>query len=571
MTFTGSAAAFVDARNRLLRLREDYPRAFGEFRWPALGEFNWARDYFDVTAAAGDRIALRIVDDSGAASTLSYRQLSDRSSQVANFFTACGVRKADRVLIMLGNVVPLWETLLAVIKIGAVMIPATTLLQREDLRDRLERGGVRAIVTEPETASRFDDLPGAPIRILVGSRRAGWTDYAESSSESPTLRSPAPTRADDLLMLYFTSGTSAKPKLVAHTHGSYPVGHLSTMYWIGLQPGDVHLNLSSAGWAKHAWSSVFAPFNAEATVLAYRYDRFDAQRLLGVLAGQGVSTFCAPPTVWRMLIQQDMTDRRGSLRELVSAGEPLNPEVIEQVRKVWGLTVRDGYGQTETTAQIGNSPGQPLQPGSMGRPLPGYRVTLLDPQGEPAEEGEICIPLGDRPAGLMQGYLDDELRSADIMRGGYYHTGDVATRDANGYLTYVGRIDDIFKSSDYRISPFELESVLIEHPAVAEAAVVPSPDPLRLAVPKAYVVLAAGHSEDAHTALSIFEHVRLRVSPYKRIRRIEFAPLPKTISGKIRRVDLRAAEAPRDGAAGGRHPGEFWEDDFPSLRSAPRS
>ncbi len=567
---SGPASAFIEARDQLLRLRDDYSRAAAEFRWPSLGEFNWARDYFDAVAESSDRAALRIIDDSGTPSALSYQELSERSSRVANYLTACGIGKGDRVLIMLGNVIPLWETILAVIKIGAVMIPATTLLQREDLRDRLVRGAVRAVVTEPDCTARFDELPGAPIRILVGPRSAGWLDYADSASESAVLRVRVPTHADDLLMLYFTSGTSAKPKLVVHTHSSYPVGHLSTLYWIGLQPGDVHLNLSSAGWAKHAWSSVFAPFNAEATVLAYRYERFDANLLLNVLARQGVTTFCAPPTVWRMLIQQDMRDRRGSLRELVSAGEPLNPEVIEHVRRVWGLTVRDGYGQTETTAQIGNTPGQALQPGSMGRPLPGYRITLLDAHGQPAEEGEICIPLADRPAGLTRGYLDDEVRNADIMRGGYYHTGDVATRDPQGYLTYVGRIDDIFKSSDYRISPFELESVLIEHAAVAEAAVVPSPDPVRLAVPKAYIVLAAGHAPDAGTALSIFEHVRRRVSPYKRVRRIEFAPLPKTISGKIRRVDLRAAESPRGAAAGPRHPAEFWEEDFPSLRSPPR-
>ncbi len=471
---------------------------------------------------------------------------------------------------MLGNVIALWECMFAVIKLGAVMIPATTLLQREDLRDRLERGAARAVITDRACAPRFDGLQGAPVRIVVDGAVPGWLDYAESSAERADWV-PRASRADDLLLLYFTSGTTAKPKLVAHTHSSYPIGHLSTMYWIGLRPGDVHLNLSSPGWAKHAWSCVFAPFNAEATVLAYQYDRFDARRLLEVLESEQVTTFCAPPTVWRMLIQQDMTGRRGKLRELVSAGEPLNAEVIEQVRRCWDLTVRDGYGQTETTAQIGNPPGQPLKAGSMGRPLPGYRISLLDGNGQPAEEGEICIALAPRPAGLTRGYLDDDEKSAHVMRDGYYHTGDVASRDEQGYLTYVGRTDDIFKSSDYRISPFELESVLIEHAAVAEAAVVPSPDPLRLAVPKAYIVLAAGYAENAQTALSIFEHVRRRVSPYKRVRRIEFAPLPKTISGKIRRVDLRAAELPggRSGAGrgGGQPAKEFREEDFPTLKS----
>ena len=308
----------------------------------------------------------------------------------------------------------------------------------------------------------------------------------------------------DTLLLYFTSGTTARPKLVEHTHASYPVGHLSTLYWIGLKPGDVHLNLSSPGWAKHAWSNFFAPWLAEATVAIFNYERFDATALLNVIATHGVTTFCAPPTVWRMLIQADLGSVKTQLREVVGAGEPLNPEVIEQVQKAWGLTLRDGFGQTETTLQIGNPPGQPIKPGSMGRPMPGYTVALIDPvTGEPADEGEICLPLANRPLGLMVGYRDDDERTSDAMRDGYYHTGDVASRDADGYITYVGRTDDVFKASDYRISPFELESVLIEHEAVAEAAVVPSPDPLRLAVPKAYVVLTAGHEPTRETALSI--------------------------------------------------------------------
>jgi acetyl-CoA synthetase len=561
---------FLQARDTLLRRRGDLAAACAEFRWPSMSTFNWALDYFEPLAAATDRVALRVVDDLGGDQAQSYRELAARSSQVANFLAARGVGAGDRVLIMLGNVVPLWECMLAAIKLGAVVIPATTLLQSEDLRDRLERGAVKAIVTDAECAPRFAALGGAPIRIAVGTAPPGWTDYEESRRASPQLASRPATRADDLLLLYFTSGTTAKPKLVAHTQTSYPIGHLSTMYWIGLQPGDVHLNLSSAGWAKHAWSCFFAPFNAEATVLAYHYERFDAVKLLDQLVRCRVTTFCAPPTVWRMLIQQDLGRWRVGLREVVSAGEPLNPEVIEQVRKAWGLTIRDGFGQTETTAAVGNSPGQALMPGAMGRPLPGYRIVLLDAHGRPGEEGEICLDLRERPAGLMQGYLDDAARTAAVIRDGYYHTGDVAARDADGYLTYVGRMDDVFKSSDYRISPFELESVLIEHPAVAEAAVVPSPDPVRLAVPKAFIVLAAGHAPDRATAQSIFEHVHDRVSPYKRIRRIEFAALPKTISGKIRRVELRGTEQQRDAAAG-RRAQEFWEEDFPALRTRSRA
>jgi acetyl-CoA synthetase len=553
---------FIAARDQLLGLREDLDAAQREFRWPQFETFNWVRDYFDVIAAGNSKPALRVVDDASGDETLSFEQLSRRASQVANFLAAHGLGPGDRLLLMLGNVVPLWETMLAAIKLGAVIIPATTLLERDDLRDRLVRGAVKAVVTAAALAPRFAELPGDYLRIAVG-EAPGWIPYARSQDSSAQFAPRAATRADDLLLLYFTSGTTARPKLVAHTQVSYPVGHLSTMYWLGLKAGDVHLNLSSAGWAKHAWSCFFAPWNAQACVLAYNYERFDARRLLDQLVEREVSTFCAPPTVWRMLIQQDLSAWRVGLREAASAGEPLNPEVIERVRQAWGITIRDGFGQTETSALVGNPPGQALKLGSMGRALPGFPIVLLSPDGRVSEEGEICIDLSRRPTGLMLGYLDDAERDAEAMREGYYHTGDVASRDAEGYLTYVGRMDDVFKSSDYRISPFELESVLIEHVAVAEAAVVPSPDPLRFSVPKAFVVLVSGHQPDAHTARSILEHVSSRVSAFKRIRRIEFAPLPKTISGKIRRVELRTAELQRTASAT-RRPQEFWEEDLPA-------
>ncbi len=553
--------AFIDLRDRLLREGISREHALESFHWPEFAHFNWARDYFDRIALGNDRPALRLVDDVGGDRCLSYAELAYRSNQVANFLASLGVGPGDAVLIMLGNVVALWETMLASIKLGAVMIPATTLLQAADLEDRLARGRVRAVVTDRALTRHFEGLPGAPIRVAVGGAPPGWVDFENSRGEEASDLGFAPTAADALMLLYFTSGTTAKPKLVAHSQTSYSVGHLSTAYWIGLRRGDVHLNLSSPGWAKHAWSCFFAPWNAEATVLAYQYERFSATALLDQLVRCQVTTFCAPPTVWRMLIQEDLRRWPVVLREVVGAGEPLNPEVIDQVKDAWGLTIRDGFGQTETTAQIGNPPGQLLKPGSMGRPLPGYSVVLVAPDGSVGDEGEICLDLDKRPVGLMQAYLDDPDKTAEAMREGYYHTGDVARRDADGYLTYVGRIDDVFKASDYRISPFELESVLIEHPAVAEAAVVPSPDPLRLAVPKAYVVLGAGATADAATARSILEHVRGRVAPFKRIRRLEFADLPKTISGKIRRVDLRLSEHARPMPCARREQ-EYWEEDF---------
>jgi acetyl-CoA synthetase len=566
-----STDTFRAARDLLLERREDHDAAYREFRWPELGEFNWALDWFDVVAAGNDRPALRVVESDGSERALSFAEMSARSNRVANWLRECGVARGDRLILMLGNQVELWETILAAMKLGAVLIPATTLLGPEDLVDRVERGGARHVVATAADAGKFDAVPGDYTRIAVGGRADGWLDYAAADAASEDFAPDGPTRADDPLLLYFTSGTTAQPKLVEHTHASYPAGHLSTMYWIGIRPGDVHLNVSSPGWAKHAWSNVYAPWNAEATVLIVNQARFDAAGLLDQMVRCDVATFCAPPTVWRMLIQEDLARWSVRTRELVAAGEPLNPEVIEHVRRVWGITIRDGYGQTETTAQIGNPPGQPLKVGSMGRPLPGYTVALVDPvSGAEADEGEIALDLQARPLALMTGYRDSAERTAEAMADGYYHTGDVATRDGDGYITYVGRTDDVFKASDYRISPFELESVLIEHEAVAEAAVVPSPDALRLAVPKAYVSLAAGHEPTRETALAILAHARAHLAPYKRVRRLEFAALPKTISGKIRRVELRTQEAERHGTGAptaARAEGEFWEDDLPELRT----
>ncbi|MEV4636964.1 AMP-binding protein [Actinoplanes sp. NPDC049548] len=558
MTTTDGTATFRAARDFLVAHREDYARAYSDFAWPQLDQFNWALDWFDVIAAGNDDPALWVVEEDGAEQRFSFADMAQRSNQVANWLRARGVRRGDRVVLMLGNQVELWETILAVMKLGAVIIPATPLLGAADARDRVSRGGAQHVVVLASATERFTDVDATVTRIAVGDPVDGWHAFHDAYRASAEFTPDGVTRADDTLLLYFTSGTTARPKLVEHTHASYPVGHLSTMYWIGLQPGDIHLNISSPGWAKHAWSNVFAPWNAQACVFIHNYSRFDGPRLLSEMQRCGVTSFCAPPTVWRMLIQSDLSALTTPPRLVVGAGEPLNPEVIEQVQKAWGVTIRDGFGQTETTVQIANTPGQSVRPGSMGRPVPGYRVELLDPQtGEPAPEGEICLALDPRPLGLMVGYHGDAELTADAMAGGYYHTGDIGSRDADGYITYVGRTDDVFKASDYRISPFELESVLIEHEAVVEAAVVPSPDPLRLHVPKAYVVLAEGWAADEATARSIFAHCRAHLSPYQRVRRIEFTELPKTISGKIRRVQLRDAERTKYDSPDAVPPGEF--------------
>jgi acetyl-CoA synthetase len=561
------STAFEEARSLLLQLRERHDDAVRDFRWPVLDRFNWALDWFDRYARNNSRPALRLVRDGADDLVLSFAELSARSSQVANRLRGLGARRGDRILLMLPNVVPLWETLLGAMKLGLVVVPATTQLGPTELADRFGRGDIRHVVTDGDGAGKLEELAGDCTRISTGSARPGWQAYDEAYAEPASFTPDGPTRANDPFLLYFTSGTTALPKLVLHTHQSYPVGHLSTMYWIGLREDDVHWNISSPGWAKHAWSSTFAPWNAGATVFGYQYERFDPKRVLDVLVNAGVTTLCAPPTVWRMLVGEALARWPVRLREAVSAGEPLNPEVIERVRQAWGITVRDGYGQTETTCQIGNPPGRPVKPGSMGRPLPGYRVALLDDHGQESEEGEIALALDPRPVGLMAGYLDDEARASDAFRGGWYHTGDVARRDGDGYITYVGRADDVFKSSDYRISPFELESALVEHPSVAEAAVVPAPDPVRLSVPKGFVMLRAGVAPNRDTALALFQFVRRRLASYQRVRRIEFAELPKTISGKIRRVELRKLEEER-ARAGERGAGEFREEEFPELRGA---
>jgi acetyl-CoA synthetase len=543
---TTATEAYRGARDQLLGLRGQYEKAAAQFRWPDVGTcFNWATDWFDAVAEGNARPALVIVEETGETTRRSFDEVRVSSDKMAAWLRERGVGKGDSVIVMLGNQVELWESMLAIMKLGAVIMPTTTAVGPAELVDRIERGNAKFVICNAGDTGKFAAVGGTYTKISVGPAD-GWADLREAYARPHVPSGHPGTGPDDRLLLYFTSGTTSRPKLVEHTQVSYPVGHLVTMYWIGLQPGDVHLNVASPGWAKHAWSCFFAPWMAEATIFLYNYTRFDAAALLTQLRDEHVTTFCAPPTVWRMLINADLSGGPGSLREVVGAGEPLNPEVISQIQQHWGLTIRDGFGQTETSVLVANAPGSPVKPGSMGRPLPQVPAVLVDPVTgtlvEGPGEGEICLDLAQNPLPLTTGYQGDPERNAEAMAGGYYHTGDVAARDEDGYLTFIGRTDDVFKASDYKISPFELESVLIEHPAVAEAAVVPASDSVRLAVPKAYIVLAPGYEASEQTALDILAYAREHLAPYQRVRRIEFFDLPKTISGKIRRVELRARE-----------------------------
>jgi acetyl-CoA synthetase len=563
-----ATATFRAARDLLLSLREDHDEAVARFAWPRPDRFNWALDWFDRIARGNNRVAVRVLAD-GHAEGVTYAELAERSDRVANWLRECGVRRGEAVLLMLDTEIAVWEAMLAAMKLGAVIIPTYTTVSGADLADRLDRGEAAHVITSDLLARRFAGLAPKATRICVGDRVDGWLHYADAYAAPAEFSPNGPTAADDPLFVYFTSGTSAAPKMVGHTHASYPIGHLSGMYWNGLRPGDVHANISAPGWAKHAWSSFFGPFNAEATVLAVELPPGRPEHLTALLEREQATSLCAPPSAWRILVQQGLGSRPSALRQVASVGEPLNPEVIEKVQQAWGLTVRDGYGQTEMTAAVGNTIGMTVRPGSMGKPLPGYPIVLLDPQtGLPGAEGEICIELADRPAGVMSGYLHDADKTAAVFADGHYHTGDIATRDQDGYLTYVGRCDDVFKSFDHRISPFELESALLEHPHVADAAVVPVPHPIGMFVPKAYITPAPGHEPDRELALSILRFTAGRLAPHQRIAAVEFAELPKTVSGKIRHAELRAVELAR--ADGRDADGEWRAEDLlgAQLRTA---
>jgi len=577
MVHVPSAHEFIAARDLLLSSKS-YEEVKVKFEWPTKN-FNWALDYFDNLAEKCANPALKYVDDAGAQMEVSFRTMREHSNQVANLLKSLELRKGDRILVMLPNRVELFETILGAMKVGCVIIPASTLLTAEDVKDRMIRGQVQCVIADehlvPTIEAAISTVGRQVTKINLGQEVKGWLPFSEANGHTVTFHSDEEFTLQDELLIYFTSGTTARPKLVLHTYGSYPIGHLSTMYWIGFKPGDIHYNISAPGWAKHAWSSIFGVWNAEATSFVYNYTgKFNPKEVLRIISEHKVNTICAPPTVWRFLLLENLKEYKFALKQIVSAGEPLNPEIIQKVKEATGLTLREGFGQTETTLQVGTFPGMQVKPGSMGVEAPGYEISILNDDHISTSvktEGMVAIQVKPRrPIGLMQGYIDPPEKNLEVFVGNWYLTGDVALKDENGYFWFIGRSDDVFKSSDYRISAFELESELMAHPLVTEVAVVASPDKLRGFVPKAIITLRPEAKPSRELALEIFKFTRERMAPYKRPRIIEFsAELPKTVSGKIRRNELRRVESDLR-RRNQRNQEEYFESDFSELKSQRR-
>ena len=533
----------------------NYDETRREFRWPARPYFNFATDVVDKWAAEGDLLAMRWVDDTGER-TLTFRHFAQRSDRLAGALEGLGLRPGDRVLVMLPRVVEWWEAMLGLEKARLIAMPATTLLTPKDIDYRLGAAEASAIITDAANVEKVDAAPRSSAlkaRIVVGATHPGWSGDEELAERATTTRERSVTPASEPSLLYFTSGTTRYPKMVLHTHASSGLGHeVTCRYWLDLRPGDLHWNISDTGWAKAAWSSFFGPWHCGATLLVqHGTGKFAAPEVLRFLSTYPVTTLCGPPTVYRMLVQEDLSDIHcPTLRHCVAAGEPLNPEVIATWKAATGLTIRDGYAQTETVILCGNFPPVSVRPGSMGKPAPGFDLAVIDDEGKrlpPGKEGDIAIRVEpDRPLGLLKEYWKNPEAMTASFRNGWYSTGDRGTTDDDSYFWFVGRADDVIISAGYRIGPFEVESALVEHPAVAEAAAVASPDPVRGAIVKAFVVLAPGHSGSDLLASELQEHVKRVTAPYKYPREVEFvADLPKTISGKIRRLELREREAKR--------------------------
>lgn len=529
----------------------DYEKAYRDFVWQVPERFNFGFDIVDRFAADQGRLALLYVDEELREQRYTFDHFRASSNKFGNLLKQLGLARGDRVMVMLARI-PEWQTvMLGVLKIGTVAIPSTTLLRPKDIEYRLNAAEARAIVTDPENAEKIESVAdrckSLEHLILVGGKRRGWISCEEAMLAAPADLQAEKSRSDDPALLYFTSGTVGEPKMVLHAH-AYTFAHrLTGAYWLDLKPADLHWNLSDTGWAKAAYSTLFGPWSMGTAVFMYK-GGFKPKETLDLLARYPITVFCAPPTAFRMLVKEELRGYRFKLRHVVSAGEPLNPEVIEVWREATSLTIHDGYGQTESIILVANFPGMRIKPGSMGRPMPGHEVAIVDEDGRelgPGREGEIAVR--GSPPSLFKGYWRNAEATARARKGEWYLTGDRAYKDEDGYFWFVGRADDVIISAGYRIGPFEVESALVGHPAVVEAAAVAAPDPLRGNVVKAFVVLRKGYKPSEELARELQEHVKRVTAPYKYPRIIEFVEdLPKTISGKIRRVELRQRESRRN-------------------------
>ena len=518
--------------------------------------FNFAYDVVDEIAEKNpDKTALVWCDENGSEATFTFSQLKLYSDKTANFFTKAGIKKGDPVMLILKRRYEFWFAILALHKIGAICIPATHLLTTKDIVYRCNAADIKMIVSvaEDEVISHveaaMDKSPTLEVKALVGGSRDGWFDFtSEVESSSSEFIKPTGINApsnDDIMLLYFTSGTTGMPKMVRHNF-TYPLGHILTAkYWQNVTDDGLHLTVADTGWAKAVWGKIYGQWLAGSAVFVYDYNKFIPKDLLNVISKHKVTTFCAPPTIYRFFIKEDLTKYDlSSLRYCVVAGEPLNPEVYNQFLKMTGMKLMEGYGQTELTVTLGTFPWMAPKPGSMGKPSPGYDIDIVDENGdscETGEEGQIILRTDKRmPAGMFGGYYRDKQLTEKVWHDGVYYTGDMAWKDEDGYYWFVGRADDVIKSSGYRIGPFEVESALLEHPAVLECAITAVPDPDRGQVVKATVVLTKNYTPGDNLVKELQEHVKKVTAPYKYPRIIEFVTeLPKTISGKIRRVEIR--------------------------------
>ena len=531
----------------------NYQDNYDSFQWPRPERFNFARDVVDRWAGLDpDKPALLWVDDHGGEERRSFADIAAASCRAANLLQGAGVQAGDYIVMMLGRQIAWWEVFTASLRMGAVISPGTTQLSAQDIAYRVNAAKATCIVTDTANAAKVDQVlsrcPTLKVRVLVDGARDGWLDYRGAGAKHPPEFDTVDSAASDPAMCYFTSGTTGYPKMCLHAH-SYGLAHQTTgKYWLDLTPDDLHWNCSDTGWAKAAWSSYFGPWYQGAALFLHHTQGFSPARTLQLLQQYPVTTFCGAPTIYRMFVQQDLGRFRfPALRHCVGAGEPLNPEIIQTWKRATGITIRDGYGQTETVLLCGNYPGMETRFGSMGKPAPGIDLRVVDERGDilPAGvEGDLAVRVKpDPPQGLFLGYKGEADKTAESFRGDWYITGDRARVDEDGYYWFVSRADDVILSAGYRIGPFEVESALIEHPAVAESAVVSSPDEQRGEVVKAFVVVAPGYTPGEALAKTLQEHVKAVTAPYKYPRRIEFVEeLPKTVSGKIRRVELRESE-----------------------------